>query len=285
MAHAYTARTRQNRLLATRALALAGLAALLAVMVFPFVIVVLNAFKAAPDYAQRGPLALPAAWTLDSLAAFWKRVNFTGKLWNSFYISASVAVLAVFLSLLNAFALGIGRIKGAVAVLVVFVIANTLPQEVLVYPLYYLAKSLGIYDRQLSVIVIFTVIQSAFGTYLLSSAFSAFPRELLEAATVDGCSRGELLVHIVTPMSRPTLSVLFTFFFLWTWNEFFIPLIMLVSNARQTVPIAISVTQGQHNMDATMASASALLGILPCVVFFLIFQRTLSRGITAGAIK
>ena len=86
-------------------------------------------------------------------------------------------------------------------------------------------------------------------------------------------------------MSKATLSVLFTFFFLWTWNEFFIPLVMLISNARQTVPIAISVTQGQFNMDATMASASALLGILPCIVFFVLFQRTLAKGITAGAIK
>lgn len=266
-------------------LALVFLSALLAVMVFPFLVILVNSFKTAPDYARNGPLALPESWSLTALGTFWNRVGFGGKLWNSLYISATVAALASALSLLNAFALGIGKIKGAVAILILFVVANTLPQEVLVYPLYYLAKALGIYDRQISVIIIFTVIQSAFGTYLLSSSYSAFPRELLEAATVDGCSKTELLIHIVAPLSKATLSVLFTFFFLWTWNEFFIPLIMLVSNARQTVPIAISVTQGQHNMDATMASASALLGILPCIAFFIIFQRTLSKGITAGAIK
>lgn len=278
------AQTKTKRLTG-QILALLALTALLVVMLFPFVIIFFNSFKEAADYAQNGPLRLPTKWTFDTLARFWLRVDFTGKLWNSFYISASVAILAVGLSLLNAFALGIGKIKGAVAILIIFVVANTLPQEVLVYPLYYMAKAVGIYDRQLSIIIIFTVIQSAFGTYLLSSAYSAFPRELLEAATVDGCNKTQLLVHIVTPMSKATLSVLFTFFFLWTWNEFFIPLIMLVSNARQTVPIALSVTQGQHNMDATMASASAMLGILPCIVFFILFQRTLSKGITAGAIK
>lgn len=270
---------------ATKMFTLLSLTFLLVLMIFPFFVVFVNAFKTASDYAQNGPLKLPQQWTLHSLKTFWNRVNFTGKLWNSFYISFSVAVLAVFLSLLNAFALGIGKIKGAVIILILFVVANTLPQEVLVYPLYYLAKTFGIYDRQISVIIIFTVIQSAFGTYLLSSSYSAFPRELIEAATVDGCSKTELLVFIVAPISKPTFSVLFTFFFLWTWNEFFIPLIMLVSNARQTVPIAISVTQGQHNMDATMASASALLGILPCILFFIIFQRHLAKGITAGAIK
>lgn len=278
-------KTNRMRLHAGRALSLAALSALLVLMLFPFFIVFINAFKTAGDYAQNGPLAMPETWTAAAIKAFWNRVEFGGKLWNSFYISASVAVLASALSMLNSFALGIGKIKGAVGILILFVVANTLPQEVLVYPLYYLAKSLGIYDRQLAVIIIFTVVQSAFGTYLLSSAYSAFPRELIEAATVDGCSKTELLVNIVAPMSKATISVLFTFFFLWTWNEFFIPLIMLVSNSRQTVPIAISVTQGQHNMDATMASASALLGILPCIVFFILFQRTLSRGITAGAIK
>ena len=215
--------------------------------------------------------------------AFWNRVKFGGKLWTAF-TSARQWRFASALSMLNSFALGIGKIKGAVGILILFVVANTLPQEVSSIRSIIWRIS-GIYDRQLAVIIIFTVVQSAFGTYLLSSAYSAFPRELIEAATVDGCSKTELLVNIVAPMSKATISVLFTFFFLWTWNEFFIPLIMLVSNSRQTVPIAISVTQGQHNMDATMASASALLGILPCIVFFILFQRTLSRGITAGAIK
>ena len=83
----------------------------------------------------------------------------------------------------------------------------------------------------------------------------------------------------------PSLSVLFTFFFIWTWNEFFLPLIFLISNSKQTVPIAIAINQGQYGMNVTVQSASALLGILPCIVFFVLFQRTLTRGITAGSIK
>ncbi|MFA6891929.1 MAG: carbohydrate ABC transporter permease [Sphaerochaetaceae bacterium] len=268
-----------------KTLALVFLILLMVVMVFPFIVIVLNSFKTAQDFAQNGPLGLPETWSMTAIKNFWVRVKYGQKLWNSFSISLVVAVVAVILSLLNAFALGIGKIKGSVTFLILFVIANTLPQEVLVYPLYYMAKLFGIYDRQISVIIIFTAIQSAFGTYLLSSSYHAFPRELLEAATVDGCTKGELLTDVVAPVSKPTLSVLFVFFFLWTWNEFFIPLVMLVSNARQTVPIAISVTQGQHNMDMTAAAASALLGVLPCIIFFAIFQRTLTKGITAGAIK
>jgi raffinose/stachyose/melibiose transport system permease protein len=265
--------------------ALALLAALTLLVLSPFVIVAVNAFKTPSDYATNGPLALPSAWSLDSLATFWERVDFTGKLWNSLVISSVVAVLGAVFALLNAFALGIGRVKGRLWFLVLFILANTLPQETLAYPIYYFAKALHIYGNGLSVILVFIVIQGAFGTYLLSSVFSAFPREMIEAAQVDGATKNTLLWRIVAPVSFPTLAVLFTFFFIWTWNEFFLPLILLPSNAAQTVPIAISVTQGQHNMDATMASASALLGLLPCLLFFFAFQRTLTRGVTAGSIK
>jgi len=196
-----------------------------------------------------------------------------------------VAVLAVILSLFNAFALGIGRVKWTAAFLVLFLLGNFLPQEALVYPLYYFAKALNLYDTQLAVIIVFTVIQSAFGTYLLTSVFSEFPRELIEAAVIDGTNKFQLLTRIILPLSMPTLSVLFVFFFIWTWNEFFLPLILLVSSAHQTVPIAIATLQGQHNMDVTTSSSSALLGVLPCILFFLLFQRTLTRGITAGSIK
>ncbi len=79
--------------------------------------------------------------------------------------------------------------------------------------------------------------------------------------------------------------MLLIFFFIWTWNEFLIPLTFLVSNANQTVPVAISVLQGDRLMDVTTTSASALLGLIPTLLFFLIFQRTLTRGITAGAVK
>jgi raffinose/stachyose/melibiose transport system permease protein len=257
----------------------------LAIMLVPFFIVIINAFKTPVEYANNGPMALPQGFNLNGMIDFWNRVDFTTKLLNSAVISLTVAVLAVVVSLLNSYALGIGKIKGRTFFLVFFIMANFLPQEALAYPLYYFAKFFHIYDSLVAVIIIFTVIQSAFGTYLLTSMFSTFPKELIEAARIDGCNKFQILTRIVTPISISTLSVLFTFFFIWTWNEFFLPLIMLISNDKQTVPIAISVLQGQHNMDATTTAASALLGILPCILFFILFQRTLTRGVTAGSIK
>jgi raffinose/stachyose/melibiose transport system permease protein len=268
-----------------RFIVLAVLVVVLGLVVAPLLVVALNAVKSPADYAAGGPLSIPDSLHWQGIVDFWQRVDFTRKLLNSFVTAAVVAVLGVLLSVLNAYALGIGRVRGRVWFLVFFLVANLLPQEVLVYPLYYLSKSLHLYDSLLSIIIIFTVIQSAFGTYLLSSVYAEFPTELLDAAAVDGAGRWRTLWRVVVPVSGPTLAVLFTFFFIWTWNEFFLPLVFLISNANQTVPVALGVLQGDRQMDATTTSASALIGILPAMLFFLIFQRTLTRGITAGAIK
>ncbi|RSN68394.1 carbohydrate ABC transporter permease [Actinomadura sp. WAC 06369] len=255
------------------------------IMLIPFAVVLANALKTPQEYSANGPLALPEGVDLDGVRAFWERTDFGQVLVNSAVISGSVAVLAVLLSVLNAYALGIGRIKGRMWVLVLLLLANTLPQEALVYPLYYLSKEFGLYDTRIAVIIVFTVIQSAFGTYLLSSVLSAFPRPLLEAARIDGAGRFQILWRVVVPVVRPTLMVLMVFFFVWTWNEFLIPMVFLISNDNQTVSVALGVLQGQRMMDATMSSAASLLGLLPTVLFFLVFQRTLSRGLTAGAVK
>ncbi|BAL88949.1 putative ABC transporter permease protein [Actinoplanes missouriensis 431] len=264
---------------------LAALVVLLLLMVGPLLVVAVNAVKSPADYAGSGPLSIPTSLYWDGIVDFWNRVDFGQKLWNSFITSLVVAVLGVGLSILNAYALGIGRVKGRIWFLVFFLVANLLPQEVLVYPLYYIGKEIGLYDNLISIIIIFTVIQSAFGTYLLTSVYAEFPRELLDAASVDGAGKWRTLWRVVVPVSRPTLAVLFTFFFIWTWNEFFLPLIFLISNDNQTVPVALGVLQGDRMMDATTTSASALIGILPAMLFFLLFQRTLTRGIAAGAIK
>jgi len=254
-------------------------------VIAPFYLVLVNSFKSPVDYANGGPLALPQALDFTGIVNFWNRVNFPEKVWNSIFISGIVAVLAVLISMLNAFAIGIGRVRGRAWIVLLFLMANLLPQEVLLYPLYYMFKSVHLYDSVWSVIIVFTVIQAAFGTYLLSSVLGTFPKEVLEAASIDGATRWQILWRVVFPITRPTLSVLLIFFFIWTWNEFLLPLTFLPSNANQTVPVAISVLTGDRLMDVTTTAGAALLSIIPTIIFFLIFQRTLTRGITAGAVK
>lgn len=265
--------------------ALAATVLVAIVMAAPLLLVLLNAVKSPQDFTEGGPLGLPSGIYLEGIKTFWEAVNFPQKVWNSVLISSAVAVLGVLISILNAYALGIGRIRGRMWVLIAFLMATIVPQEALLYPLYIMFKNVGLYDTVWSVVIVFVVIHGAFGTYLLASVFGAFPRELLEAAALDGASRRQILWKIVVPVCRPTLAVLAVFFFIWTWNEFLIPLSFLVSESNQTVQVGIATLQGERIMNVTTISASALLGIAPTLLFFLVFQRTLTRGLTAGAVK
>ncbi|MEU0852722.1 carbohydrate ABC transporter permease [Streptomyces flaveolus] len=251
----------------------------------PFAIILLNSFKTSADYRTNGSLSWPERWNWDIIGDVWERVDFTQKLVNSIQISLGVVLIAVVLALFNAYAIGIGRVRWRTAFLVFFLGVNVLPQEGLVYPIYYLFKEMGLYDGKLGYTILVGITYSAFGTYLLSSVFSSFPRELIEAASLDGAGRWTILWRIILPMSWPTLSVMCVFFFVWSWNEFLYPLVLLISNDNQTVPLGLSVMQGQYTSDPTALSAAALLGVIPMIVFFLIFQRTLTRGVTAGAVK
>ncbi|MDO8108400.1 carbohydrate ABC transporter permease, partial [Isoptericola sp. b441] len=201
------------------------------------------------------------------------------------FISAMVAILGVVVSVLNAFAIGIGRVKGRTWLTLLFLMANLLPQEMLVYPLFTFFDKAHLLSTPWSVILTFTVIQGAFGTYLLASLYGTFPKEILEAAALDGASRWRALRSVVVPVSRPTLSVLMVFFFIWTWNEFLLPLSFLNKDQSLTVPLVLEQLSGERQTDVTTLIAATLLSVIPTIIFFLIFQRTLTRGITAGAVK
>ena len=134
-------------------------------------------------------------------------------------------------------------------------------------------------------IFILTMFHLSFGTYLMKSVMESFPKDLIDSAKMDGANKFYTLFRIVTPLVMPTLSVLFVFFFIWTWNDFFISLIFLISEKIQTLPLGILRLRGQYKVDMTYQAAAALLLCLPCIIFFFVFQRTLTRGITSAGIK
>lgn len=263
-----------------------GLAILVAVvMAAPFLLLVLNAFKTGTDYSTNGPLAWPTTFTLDAFISYLNRVDFPRALWNSILSSTIIAFAGTALALLASYAIGIGRIRANTLITALLLIATMVPHEALIYPLFYGAQATGLLNSIWSIIIVFIILWAAYGTYILSSVMSTFPREVLEAAAIDGAGRWRTLWQVVFPIVRPTLSVLVVFIFIWSWNEFYIPLILLGDPASQTVPIALSTLRGQHSIDITVINAGSLLSLIPTLVFFLLFQRTISRGVTAGAVK
>ena len=134
------------------------------IVLFPLLVLTVNAFKTQVDYNAAGPLSLPKTFTMEGIVSFWTTTKFSMKFLNSLIISLTVAVAAVVLSVLNSFALGIGRVKGNTWIVLAIMLANMMPQEALLYPLYTMFKAAGLYNTKLAIIIIFTIIQSAYGT-------------------------------------------------------------------------------------------------------------------------
>ncbi|MCI1935009.1 MAG: carbohydrate ABC transporter permease [Bifidobacteriaceae bacterium] len=263
-----------------------ALCLVLAVLILaPLFLMAINAFKTPADYTTGSPLSLPKSLYFGGLVNFWNAVNFPQKLWNSLWIAVISALISVVLSLFNSFALGIGRVRGSSFIIAIFMILTMLPGEGFIYPLFYMFNAIGMGNSGWTIVIIMGIINMAFGTYLLSSVMSTFPREILEAAQIDGAGRWRTLWDVVFPIMKSNLAVLFIFFFIWTWNEFYFTLIFLVSGDTQTIPIAIASLQGDRIMDVPTINAGSLISLIPALIFFLIFQRTLTKGITAGAVK
>ncbi len=258
---------------------------ILILILFPILIVTFNAFKTETDFYKTGPFGFPTSLTLISFQKSIETIQFFPRLINSLIISLPVSIIATVLSLLNGYAFGIGKIKGKIYFLLFFLIAMTIPQEALIYPLYYLLRIAKLYNTYLGVILCLSALHLAFGTYLMSTVLNEFPKDFIESAKIDGAGNLYILRKIITPLVIPTLSVLFVFFFIWTWNDFFISLVILVSEKIQTIPLGILRIRGQYRVAMTDQGAAALLLCLPSILFFLIFQRTLTRGITAAGLK
>jgi raffinose/stachyose/melibiose transport system permease protein len=258
---------------------------LAAVWVTPFWLTLVASVKTPDEFASSNKLVLPATPNFSFFGHFWVGIDFTQKIANSLTISLAALAISMVMSFFIAYAVSIGRHRWRPFVLATCVIVFVLPQEAFAYPVYLLAKMTGLYGSMLMVIITLGIVGSAFATFLLSEIMSHFPRELLEAARIDGAGRWQVLYRVVLPLLTPSTLTIALLLFVANWNEYLFTLLLLPHSDQQTVPLAVaSVDYGQRGgADPTAMAAAAVLGALPSVVIFLVFQGSLVRGITMGA--
>lgn len=267
-------------------LAVVVLGILLVIVLAPVYLILINSFKTTADYNITGPFKFPQTWTLRILENMWIRSNFPTRFFNSMIISGVTTVFAVFLSSCNAFGLAIGKPKGLALLLVFFMFVMTLPAGAIVYPQFFIFRMLGLYNTRIAVCLVLIVTHLAFGTFFLTNVFLKFPRDFIEAAQIDGLGKIFQLFKIVIPLNAPAMSVLFVFVFIWSWNEFYAPLIFLSSADKMTVPLAILLAKvPMAEPQVTNITAISLLTMLPCIVLFVLFRSYLKRGIVFSGVK
>jgi raffinose/stachyose/melibiose transport system permease protein len=204
---------------------------------------------------------------------------------NSVCVSALVLVIAVPLSLLAGYAFGTMRFFGSGVLFYLFLLGIMVPAEAIVVPLFYDLRDLGLTDTIWAVALPQAAQSIAFGTYWMRTYFRSSSRAITEAARLDGASNGRILWQIHVPMARPALVTLVVLVFMWTWNEFLIPLVMSPTGSWRTMPLGLNFFQSQHTTEISLMAAGAVIVALPVVILYLFLQRHFIRGMVEGAVK
>lgn len=261
-----------------------GLLSLLALLVLlPFVGLVLAALH--PSGSQVSGVSLPDQWSWENFLLAWEAGDFNDLMMSSLIISGGVVPLTVLFATMAGFALSILNVWGGRILSLGFVLGLTVPVELLVIALYYNLREVGLTDAYLGVILAEVALFLPFGVYWMQSHFSGVPKELVEAARMDGARNGTVLWRVLMPISWPAVTTLTVLVFMWSWNQFLLVLVMMQDPSMRTAPTGLGLFVGQYGTDIPLLAAASLLVIAPIVVVYLVFQRSFVNGITRGAIK
>jgi raffinose/stachyose/melibiose transport system permease protein len=220
-----------------------------------------------------------------NFAEAWDEGRFASYMRTSVVVAVLVVGLATTLSILAGYAFGTMRFPGSEAIFYVMLLGIMVPAEALVIALYFDLRSLG-YTDTLFAIVMPQVAQSvAFGTFWMRAYFRSSSREVVEAARLDGASHWRTLWSVLVPMGRPAITTMMVLVFLWTWNEFLIPLVMATSEDLRTAPLGLAFFQGRYTAGTALLAAGATLVALPVVAVYLVLQRNFIRGMVEGSVK
>ncbi|WP_382308546.1 carbohydrate ABC transporter permease [Herbiconiux sp. UC225_62] len=204
---------------------------------------------------------------------------------SSLFIVAIVVPVSLLFATLAGYALGNLRIPGGRVVLIGMIVGLTIPFEAIVIPLYYQLTSFGVINTQWAVILPLIGLYMPFSVFWMRAHFIGVPRELSEAARVDGASVWQELRSIQLPLARPALSALGILLFLWTWNQFLLPLVMIDDPDKRTMAGALGAFQGQYIDALPLLFAASLLVMLPTVAIYIVFQRHFIGALLQGAVK
>ena len=258
--------------------------------IFPFLWLISTALKGAEENIfMYPPYFIPKNFTLDNFIGVWHQIPFLLYFLNSFIVAAFTVILNLIFSSLAAYPLARMNFKGKNFIFTLILITIMIPFQAIMLPVYlivlklHLVDSYGITAGYLGLILPFAV--NAFGIFLMRQAFLTLPKELEEAAFIDGCSIFTIWLKILLPLTSPTLAVLAIFTFIGSWGEFLWPSIVLTNKTLYTLPVGVNDLQGMFSANWRFIAAGSIISIIPIIIFFLCMQKYFISGSAEGSIK
>jgi raffinose/stachyose/melibiose transport system permease protein len=215
----------------------------------------------------------------------WARGNFSTTVFNSVVITFIKVPLGLLISAMAAYALSRIRLPGGRAVFLLILFGTMLPFQVMLAPLFTLVNQLGLINTYVGIILPYLAFGIPYQVFILHGFFSEVPKELSEAARVDGASHLTIFRRIFLPLSVPVLAALLILDFVATWNEFAMALVILQDNSKWTLPLGLMSFQSQFSNDYGQLNAAIVMTVPPATIVYLIFQRYFVSGLTSGAVK
>ncbi|WP_139488419.1 carbohydrate ABC transporter permease [Brevibacillus dissolubilis] len=251
---------------------------------FPFYWTINTALKHEGDIVKTPTEYIPSSITFDNFWVAWNNVGFSNYFVNSLMIAACTVFFVVIFATLVGYALSRYQFKGKSAFLLLLLCTQFVPAAMLIIPLFIIFKSLGLISNPLSLIITYTTFQLPFNSVLMNGFISGVPKQLEEAAMVDGCNRLQVIFYIVIPAVLPGLVATGVFTFIHVWNEFLFAFMLTNQEENFTLPIGLSYMMGEFNVNYGALAAGSVIALVPAILMFAYAQRYLVNGL-GGAVK
>ena len=255
------------------------------ISVLPFIWIWSSAFKTNLEIAKN-PFSLPSHLHFENLREVWQTGHFSVYFKNSLTVVFPTIFLVLFLSSLASFAFAKIKFFGSTAFFYLFIIGLIIPVQAIIIPLFYDFHHYGFTNSLLGLVLAEVGMGIPFGIFLMRSFFLDLPKEIFDAAKIDGCSNWQTFWSIAIPLSKPALFSLLTFQAIWSWNEFLLALLLLHEEKLRTIPLGLMFLKGgRYTLNYSQISAGVTLVSLPLILLYIVFHRSFIAGITAGALK
>jgi raffinose/stachyose/melibiose transport system permease protein len=255
------------------------------VVILPLYALFVSCFKTTAEiYAN--PIGQPQTWSFNNFIAAWERASLGRNLINSLIVTVAAVLVTILVSAMAAYPLSRFRLGWSNAMLALFLAGIMLPIRLASVELFTLMKRLNLLDSLFGLVCVYAAIRIPFAIFIFANFMRTLPRELEEAARLDGANEFRILFDIILPVVLPAVSIVAIFTAIAVWNDFFFPLIFIFDDANKTVPLAITSFVGQFRTDWGMVFASLAISLAPVLAMYLILARQIRDGVGAsGATK
>ncbi len=253
------------------------------VVLLPFIWTLLTSFKLETDIVRYPPELFPRSLTFEHYSDIWHRIPYARLLLNTVIFAGGVTIVSLVFDSLTAYALARLEFPGRDVLFIAILVTMMLPFQVTLIPLFSLLTELDWINTHQGLIV--PRATNAFGIFFLRQFFISIPRDLEDAARIDGASEFRIYRQIVMPLAVPALLTLGLFHFMYNWNDLLWPLIVTTDASMQTLPAGLALFMGEHVVEYGLLMAGSILALLPMVVMFLLVQRKFVEGIATTGLK